>query len=83
MPRPSKSQPDTAPTGPRLVKNTAPKTSAQPNVTHEQIATRAYEFFQLEGRAHGNHVDHWLRAESELRAITPPPKRVAATRARG
>jgi hypothetical protein len=44
---------------------------------------RAYEFFQLEGGVHGHHVDHWLRAESELREITQPPKRAAAARARG
>jgi len=83
MPRPSKSQRDTAPTGPRLVKRTASKTPAQPNITHEEIAMRAYEFFQLEGGVHGHHVDHWLRAESELREITQPPKRAAAARARG
>lgn len=83
MPRPSKSQPD-APTGPRLVKKTTSKPPAQPDVTHEQIAMRAYEFFQQEGGLHGHHVDHWLRAERELREFTQqPPKRTAATRARG
>jgi hypothetical protein len=84
MPRPSKSQQD-APTGPRLVKKAAPKPSAQPDITHEQIAMRAYEFFELEGGMHGNHLDHWLRAERELREIAQPPapRRVAATRGRG
>jgi len=85
MPRPSKSQPE-APTGPRLVKQTGPKPkpSAQPAVTHEQIAMRAYEFFQQDGGAHGHHVDHWLRAEMELKSfVQQPAKRVAATRARG
>jgi Protein of unknown function (DUF2934) len=85
MPRPSKSQPD-APTGPRLVKQTGakPKPSVQPDVTHEQIAMRAYEFFQQDGGAHGHHIEHWLRAEIELKSfVTQPPKSVAATRARG
>jgi len=85
MPRPSKSQPD-APTGPRLIKPTGakPKPSVQPDVTHEQIAMRAYEYFQQDGGVHGHHVDHWLRAEMELKSFAQqPPKRVAATRARG
>jgi hypothetical protein len=44
---------------------------------------RAYELFMQEGYMHGNDVDHWLRAERELKAvaIVPRPKRVAATRA--
>ena len=82
MPRPSKSQPD-APTGPRLVNRTTSRAPAQPDITHEQIAMKAYELFQQDGGLHGRHVDHWLRAESELREIAQPPKRVAATRARG
>lgn len=86
MPRPSKPQPD-APTGPRLVKQTAAKpkpSSVQPAVTHEQIAMRAYEFFQQDGGVHGHHVDHWLRAETELKSfVQQPPKRALATRARG
>jgi hypothetical protein len=44
---------------------------------------RAYELFLQEGCAHGQHLDHWLRAERELSALTEqPPKRVAA-RTRG
>ena len=86
MPRSSKPQPD-APTGPRLVKQTTPKvkpSAAQPELSHEQIAMRAYELFQQDGGVHGQHVDHWLRAESELKAFTQAPsKRATATRARG
>jgi hypothetical protein len=53
-------------------------------VTHEQIAMRAYEYFLQEGGVHGHHLDHWLRAELELKTFTgQPAKRVAATRARG
>jgi hypothetical protein len=45
---------------------------------------RAYEFFQQEGGLHGHHMDHWLRAERELREFTQqPPTRTTATRARG
>ena len=70
-----------------MVKQTAskakPKTPVQPDITHEQIAMRAYELFLQEGGAHGQHLDHWLRAERELSALTEqPPKRVAA-RTRG
>ena len=81
MPRSSKSQP-TAPTGPRLVK-AASKTLPESDVTHAQIALRAYELFMQEGFTHGRDVDHWLRAERELKSVVPVPrpKRVAATRA--
>ena len=83
MPRVSKQQP-TEPTGPRLVKRSAPKPAVHPDVTHEQIATRAYQLFEEEGFVHGNHVDHWLRAERELKDVgnVSPAKRVAGTRAR-
>ena len=86
MPRTIKPQPG-APAGPRLVKQTASKAKSQapvqPDITHEQIAMRAYELFLQEGCAHGQHLDHWLRAERELSALTEqPPKRVAA-RTRG
>jgi hypothetical protein len=81
MPRSSKSQPST-PAGPRLVKGT-PQTLSQLDVTHAEIAMRAYEFFAQEGFAHGNDVDHWLRAERELKGVAPVARsrRVAATRA--
>jgi len=86
MPRPSKPKPE-APAGPRLVRRTTsagPKPAVQPDVTHDQIAVRAYEYFLQEGCVHGHHVDHWLRAELELKTVTPQPaRRVAATRARG
>ena len=83
MPRVSKQQP-TEPTGPRLVKKSAPKPAVPPDVTYEQIATRAYQLYEQEGYINGNHVDHWLRAERELREVVPvsPAKRVAGTRTR-
>ena len=32
----------------------------------ERIAQRAYELFEERGREHGNDLDDWLRAESEI-----------------
>jgi hypothetical protein len=83
MPRPSKSQP-TTPTGPRLVNRNAPKASVSPDVTHEQIAIRAYELFEQGGFVHGHHVDHWLRAEQELQGVltVQRPKRASVARVR-
>jgi hypothetical protein len=70
-----------------LVKQTAskakPKTPLQPDITHEQIAMRAYELFLQEGGAHGRHLDHWLHAERELSAFMEQPPKRAATRTRG
>jgi DUF2934 family protein len=44
---------------------------------------RAYELFTQEGFTHGNDVEHWLRAERELKSVAPVPrpKRIAGTRA--
>jgi hypothetical protein len=83
MPRPSKPQP-TTPTGPRLVKKRAPQLPISTEVTHEQIAIRAYELFEQDGFVHGHHVDHWLTAEQELRNVPAlqRPKRAAAARPR-
>lgn len=36
--------------------------------THEQIAARAYEIFIERGRPQGRDLEHWLEAESQLRA---------------
>ena len=35
-------------------------------VSPDEIAQRAYELFMARGGAHGNDVDDWLIAESEL-----------------
>ena len=37
------------------------------DVTHDDIARRAYEIWQLRGQDGGSAEDHWLEAESELR----------------
>jgi hypothetical protein len=35
--------------------------------TSEEIAERAYQIFEREGRMDGRDMDHWLQAERELR----------------
>ena len=35
-------------------------------IPQEEIAERAYELFMARGGTHGNDVDDWLHAESEL-----------------
>ena len=64
---------------PRVTKTPAPKsTGARPrgtktkspngtNLTHDEIAKRAYHLFLQEGAVHGRDMDHWLLAEQELR----------------
>jgi hypothetical protein len=40
-----------------------------PRVTHEQIASRAYEIFLARGGHAGDALGDWLAAEHELRAM--------------
>jgi DUF2934 family protein len=42
--------------------------SSLSSLTHADIANRAYELFLASGAAHGRDLEHWLKAESELRA---------------
>lgn len=70
MPRAAKSQPTALP-GPRLVAKSARVPQQQP-VSTEQIAMRAYELYLRDGAVHGRDVEHWLRAEEELRAPAEP-----------
>jgi hypothetical protein len=43
---------------------------------HEEIARRAYELWEQEGRGHGSHERHWLEAERQVQsapgAVTGP-----------
>jgi len=43
-------------------------TKAAVQVSHDQIAMRAYEKWVQHGRQHGHHMQHWLEAERELQA---------------
>jgi hypothetical protein len=45
----------------------SPLISIDSSLTHEAIASRAYQIFLADGAAHGRDVDHWLKAERELR----------------
>ncbi len=35
---------------------------------HDEIARRAYELWEREGRSHGHHERHWREAERQLRS---------------
>ncbi len=41
------------------------------------IRIRAYEIWELEGRPDGRHVEHWLKAERDLRPSRAMPSRPA------
>lgn len=42
-------------------------------VTRADIAARAYQIWETEGRPNGQEVRHWLRAETELSAAAVTP----------
>lgn len=42
----------------------SPRASARP--TDEEIAARAYEIYEREGRQPGRDLENWLQAEAEL-----------------
>lgn len=42
-------------------------------VTRADIATRAYQIWETEGRPNGQELRHWLEAETELSAAVEPP----------
>ena len=44
------------------------ETTTPPALPHDLIAMRAYELYLGDGSPQGRDVEHWLRAESELRA---------------
>jgi hypothetical protein len=41
--------------------------------TQEEIAARAQEIYELEGRVEGRALEHWMRAERELREQLSQP----------
>lgn len=43
-----------------------------PIVRDNQIRERAYQLWEQAGRPHGQAIEHWLRAESELNAKPKP-----------
>jgi hypothetical protein len=46
---------------------TADVSTPHPPLTHSDIALRAYELYLAGGGMPGRDLEHWLRAESELR----------------
>ena len=40
--------------------------SAVRSVTHEEVARRAYQLWEADGRQDGRHEQHWVRAEHDL-----------------
>lgn len=40
---------------------------------HAGVQLRAYELWEAEGRPTGREVEHWLRAEAEVRGQIPAP----------
>lgn len=43
-----------------------PQAAAARPVAHDDIARRAYELYEAEGRQAGRELEYWLRAEAEL-----------------
>lgn len=64
----------TAATAPLLIAPTTPLDGCV-------IAHRAYAIWQAEGEPAGRDLDHWLKAEAELRASSPASGVAAETRA--
>ncbi|PKU23998.1 DUF2934 domain-containing protein [Telmatospirillum siberiense] len=45
------------------------------NVTdYDKISLRAFQIWEAEGRPEGRELEHWLRAEIELRVVPSPAK---------
>jgi hypothetical protein len=52
-----------------MAKTVLPKTAmTNYTPTHDEIAAHAYEIYLREGCVEGRDMDHWLKAEAELRA---------------
>jgi hypothetical protein len=59
----NKEKPDGVRTGTKAQTN-RPSGARPP--THEQIAARAYELYERDGRQEGRELEYWLQAEFEL-----------------
>jgi hypothetical protein len=44
-----------------------PSGDGKVNITHHEIAERAYQIWEREGKPRGRDTEHWLMAEAELR----------------
>lgn len=48
------------------------------NIAESDIRTRSYLIWEREGRPEGRQLDHWLRAQAELKAEASSREKVAA-----
>ena len=55
------------PRSPRVDDTRSDASTACSSLPHGDIAMRAYELYLADGAMPGRELDHWLRAESELR----------------
>ena len=51
----------------RRVRRPNGPTAISANVTDDQVARLAYQYYEESGCVDGYDLEHWLRAESELR----------------
>ena len=58
-------------------RSTRKRTTAPAQVTHGEIARRAYDLFLARGCEHGHDLDDWLQAERELRGTLSTTSRRA------
>jgi hypothetical protein len=58
----------------------AADTGHKDTIELDAIAARAYQIYEREGRADGKDLDHWLKAEAELRAERESQGQQAGTR---
>jgi HSP20 family protein len=56
----------TAPSRPPVKAGKTESLTERVDRLYENISRRAFELFERDGRANGNHMRHWLEAESEL-----------------
>jgi hypothetical protein len=43
--------------------------STKPSASYERIQELAYQYWVADGRRHGKHHEHWLRAEREIERV--------------
>ncbi len=46
------------------------------------IRQRAYEFWQADGEMTGHELEHWLKAEAEIKGLLAPEKKLSRAAAR-
>jgi hypothetical protein len=68
MPKSTKGMSSGGAVGGRKGRGSTPAPIAAEGPSHEEIEARAYELFVESGCLDGYAIEHWLRAEAELRA---------------